>query len=111
MIFSELVLTEGVLCALVLTPTREHAYQVFELPRTVGSSHDLSAALVIGEKDLKFKRTRLAEINIIFCTLGRLLQHMDENAQFDCSNLKMLTIDGADKNLGEKWGSEIQLMQ
>ena len=99
LMFSDLVLSEGFLGALVLTPTRELAYQIFEVLRTVGSGHDFSAALVIGGKDLKFERTRLAEINILICTPGRLLQHMDENAQFDCSNLKMLIIDEADKIL------------
>jgi len=27
--------------------------------------------------------------NIIICTPGRLLQHMDENALFNCNNLQV----------------------
>ena len=36
--------------ALIITPTRELAYQIFEVLRKVGQFHDYSAALVIGGK-------------------------------------------------------------
>ena len=36
--------------ALVITPTRELAYQIFEVLRKVGRFHDFSAGLVIGGK-------------------------------------------------------------
>ena len=42
-----------------------------------------------GGKDLKFESGRMASCNIIVCTPGRLLQHMDENPDFDAANLKM----------------------
>lgn len=29
------------------------------------------------------------QVNILICTPGRLLQHMDENPMFDCSNLQV----------------------
>lgn len=35
--------------ALVITPTRELAYQIFEVLNKVGKEHDFSAGLVIGE--------------------------------------------------------------
>ncbi len=38
-------------------------------------------------------------MNIIICTPGRLLQHMDENPQFDCSNVQILVLDEADRCL------------
>lgn len=38
-------------------------------------------------------------MNIIVCTPGRLLQHMNETSLFDYSNLKMLVIDEADELL------------
>ncbi|OTF72608.1 ATP-dependent RNA helicase DDX10-like protein, partial [Euroglyphus maynei] len=37
--------------------------------------------------------------NIIVCTPGRLLQHMDENPIFNCDNLKILILDEADRIL------------
>ena len=60
--------------ALVITPTRELAYQIFETLKKVGGGHDFSAGLVIGGKDLKFETNRLHDCNIVICTPGRLLQ-------------------------------------
>jgi len=34
--------------ALIITPTRELAYQIFETLRKVGHYHDVSAGLIIG---------------------------------------------------------------
>lgn len=85
--------------ALVITPTRELAYQIFEVLCKIGVYHDFSAGLIIGGKDLKFERKRMDKCNIIICTPGRLLQHMDENPLFNCTNLKILVLDEADRIL------------
>ena len=42
--------------ALVLTPTRELAMQIFEELRKVGRGHSLSAGLLIGGKNVKSER-------------------------------------------------------
>nr|XP_033331358.1 probable ATP-dependent RNA helicase DDX10 [Megalopta genalis] len=85
--------------ALVITPTRELAYQIYETLRKVGIHHDISAGLIIGGKDLKFEKKRMDQCNIIICTPGRLLQHMDENPLFDCVNMQVLVLDEADRCL------------
>ena len=85
--------------ALIITPTRELDYQIFETFRKVGIQHDFSAGLIIGGKDLNFEKKRLDQCNIMICTPGRVLHHMDENPLFDCSNLQMLVIDDADRCL------------
>lgn len=90
--------TDG-LGALVITPTRELAYQIFEVLRLVGQKHQFSAALVIGGKDLAMERKRIDQINIIICTPGRMQQHMEENPLFYGDMLKMLIIDEADRIL------------
>jgi len=54
---------------------------------------------ILGGKDLKFERKRLDQCNIMICTPGRLLQHMDENPLFDCSNMLVLVLDEADRCL------------
>jgi ATP-dependent RNA helicase DDX10/DBP4 len=56
----------------------------------IGKNHDISAGLIIGGKEVSFEQQRIQKTNIIVCTPGRLLQHMDETPNFDCSNLKML---------------------
>jgi len=85
--------------ALIITPTRELAYQIFETLRGVGKHHDFSAGLIIGGKDLKFEWSRVADCNILVCTPGRLLQHLDQNPSFKVDNLQMLVLDEADRCL------------
>lgn len=53
----------------------------------------------LGGKDLKFERNRMDQCNIVICTPGRLLQHMDENPLFNCINMKVLVLDEADRCL------------
>ncbi|XP_034565780.1 probable ATP-dependent RNA helicase DDX10 [Notolabrus celidotus] len=85
--------------ALIISPTRELAYQTFEVLRKVGKNHDFSAGLIIGGKDLKTESEKIHRTNIVICTPGRLLQHMDETAAFHASNLHMLVLDEADRIL------------
>lgn len=85
--------------ALIISPTRELAYQTFEVLRKVGRNHEFSAGLIIGGKDLKSESERIHRTNIVICTPGRLLQHMDETATFHASNLHMLVLDEADRIL------------
>uniref|UniRef100_A0A6I8NNF7 ATP-dependent RNA helicase n=1 Tax=Ornithorhynchus anatinus TaxID=9258 RepID=A0A6I8NNF7_ORNAN len=84
---------------LIISPTRELAYQTFEVLRKVGKNHEFSAGLIIGGKDLKQESERINQINILICTPGRLLQHMDETTYFHASNLQMLVLDEADRIL------------
>ncbi|KAG5328890.1 DDX10 helicase, partial [Acromyrmex heyeri] len=79
--------------SLIITPTRELAYQIYETLRKVGQYHSISAGLIIGGKDLKFEKKRMDQCNIIICTPGRLLQHMDENPLFNCVNMQLMEIN------------------
>ncbi|XP_022690365.1 probable ATP-dependent RNA helicase DDX10 isoform X1 [Varroa jacobsoni] len=85
--------------ALIITPTRELAYQIFEVLKKVGARHDFSAGLIIGGTEVGFERKRLHGTNIMICTPGRLLQHMDQNPLLDPTNLKVLVLDEADRIL------------
>ncbi|CAF9917002.1 MAG: ATP-dependent RNA helicase dbp4 [Heterodermia speciosa] len=83
--------------ALILSPTRELAIQIFEVLRKIGRYHTFSAGLVIGGKSLQEEQERLGRMNILVCTPGRMLQHMDQTAAFDIDNLQMLVLDEADR--------------
>ncbi|MCJ1415933.1 ATP-dependent RNA helicase dbp4 [Xylographa parallela] len=83
--------------ALILSPTRELAIQIFEVLRKIGRNHTFSAGLVIGGKSLQEERERLGRMNILVCTPGRMLQHMDQTAAFEIDNLQMLVLDEADR--------------
>ncbi|KAL8816892.1 MAG: hypothetical protein Q9223_004177 [Gallowayella weberi] len=85
--------------ALILSPTRELAIQIFEVLRKIGRYHTFSAGLVIGGKSLQEERERLGRMNVLVCTPGRMLQHMDQTATFEIDNLQMLVLDEADRIL------------
>ena len=83
--------------ALILSPTRELAIQIFEVLRKIGRNHAFSAGLVIGGKSLQEERERLGKMNILVATPGRMLQHMDQTADFGIENMQMLVLDEADR--------------
>jgi ATP-dependent RNA helicase DDX10/DBP4 len=83
--------------ALIISPTRELAVQIFEVLHKVGRNHPFSAGLVIGGKNLKQEADRLGRMNILVCTPGRMLQHLDQTAGFDVDNLQILVLDEADR--------------
>ncbi|EIM87449.1 DEAD-domain-containing protein [Stereum hirsutum FP-91666 SS1] len=85
--------------ALIISPTRELAVQIFEVLRSIGGYHSFSAGLVIGGKNLKDERDRLSRMNILVATPGRLLQHMDQTVGFESDNLQLLVLDEADRIL------------
>ncbi|KAM5542404.1 hypothetical protein V8D89_003863 [Ganoderma adspersum] len=85
--------------ALIISPTRELAVQIFDVLRSIGGFHSFSAGLVIGGKNLKDERERLSRMNILVATPGRLLQHMDQTIGFECDNLQVLVLDEADRIL------------
>ncbi|KAL1870555.1 hypothetical protein VTK73DRAFT_2530 [Phialemonium thermophilum] len=83
--------------ALIISPTRELAVQIFEVLRKVGRYHSFSAGLVIGGKSLREEAERLGRMNILVCTPGRMLQHLDQTANFEVDNLQLLVLDEADR--------------
>ncbi|PXF47583.1 ATP-dependent RNA helicase dbp4 [Gracilariopsis chorda] len=85
--------------ALILCPTRELGIQIFEVLRSVARRHTISAGLVIGGKDFEAEREKVARMNVLVATPGRLLHHMDHVIEFDCSNLQVLVLDEADRIL------------
>jgi hypothetical protein len=67
-------LSDG-LAAIIITPTRELALQIFDVLRTVGKKHDISAGLVTGgKKEFEEEQERIVRMNILVATPGRLLQ-------------------------------------
>jgi len=67
--------------------------------RKVGQRHAFSAGLVIGGKNLQEEKERLGRMNILVCTPGRMLQHLDQNPDLDINNVQLLVLDEADRIL------------
>ncbi|XP_005109281.2 probable ATP-dependent RNA helicase DDX10, partial [Aplysia californica] len=87
------------LAALIMSPTRELAYQSFDMLRKMGKHHDLSFGLVTGGMGLKEEAKKLTSTNVIICTPGRFLQHLEQTPNFTADELKVLVLDEADKIL------------
>jgi ATP-dependent RNA helicase DDX10/DBP4 len=84
---------------LVIVPVRELAIQTFEVLRSFANLHDMSAGMIIGGKNVDVEKSRIASMNILVATPGRLLQHMNETPYFDWDNLQMLVLDEVDRIL------------
>ena len=85
--------------ALIISPTRELAMQIYEVLIKIGAHTSFSAGLVIGGKDVKFESERISKINILIGTPGRVLQHLDQAVGLSTSNVQMLVLDEADRCL------------
>ena len=96
--------------ALIISPTRELAIQIFEVLRKIGRKHQFSAGLVIGGKSLQEEAERLARMNILVCTPGRILQHLDQTAGLDVNNLQILVLDEADRIMDMGFQSAVDAM-
>lgn len=96
--------------ALIMSPTRELAIQIFEVLRKIGRHHTFSAGLVIGGKPLEEERDRLGRMNILVCTPGRMLQHLDQTAAFEVDNLQILVLDEADRILDMGFQSTVDAL-
>lgn len=88
---------EDRLGGIVLTPTRELALQIFDVLNDAGRYTGLSAGLVMGGLETENEAGRMAGMNILVCTPGRLLQHLQENSCLDTRNVQMVVLDEADK--------------
>ena len=79
--------------AIILFPTWELAYQTFEVLKSVGRHHSSSAALIIGgRKKVDLEKEHVNNMIILVSTPGRLVQHMNETLNFDCSKLQVFKL-------------------
>lgn len=85
--------------ALILSPTRELALQIFEVLRSIGRDHELSAGIVIGGKSFETEAQSITEMNILIGTPGRVLHHLENTPMFHCDNLVTFCLDEADRCL------------
>jgi len=85
--------------AIVISPTRELALQIFEVLRVVGYRHSMPGGLVIGGSDFRKEQQHISQVAILVGTPGRLLQHLEQTPDFDASQTQTLVLDEADRLL------------
>jgi ATP-dependent RNA helicase RhlE len=85
--------------ALILTPTRELAAQVYESVRTYGKYVPLRATVVFGGVSINPQMMKLrGGVDILVATPGRLLDLIQQNA-VKLNELEVLVLDEADRML------------
>jgi ATP-dependent RNA helicase DDX18/HAS1 len=86
--------------AIVVSPTRELALQIFGVARELMSHHSQTYGIVIGGANRRAEAEKLAKgVNLLIATPGRLLDHLQNTQGFVFKNLKALIIDEADRIL------------
>jgi ATP-dependent RNA helicase DDX49/DBP8 len=94
--------------ALVLTPTRELAFQIAEQCRIVGATIGLKVAVVVGGMDMTQQNLELAQRpHIVIATPGRLVDHI-QSSQLTFKRLKFLVLDEADRLLDNTFTQDLE---
>ncbi|XP_039942961.1 probable ATP-dependent RNA helicase DDX49 [Hirundo rustica] len=89
----------GIFC-LVLTPTRELAYQIAEQFRVLGKPLGLKDCVVVGGLDMVAQALELArKPHVVIATPGRLADHLRSSSTFSLRKIKFLVLDEADRLL------------
>ncbi|WP_148716632.1 DEAD/DEAH box helicase [Chitinolyticbacter meiyuanensis] len=85
--------------ALILTPTRELADQVYESAKTYGKHLPLRSHVVFGGVDINGQTPQLrAGVEVLVATPGRLLDHVQQKS-VNLSQVEILVLDEADRML------------
>ncbi|KAF4347097.1 hypothetical protein F8388_017600 [Cannabis sativa] len=98
--------------ALVVTPTRELAFQLAEQFRALGSAVHLRCAVIVGGEDMLTQMKKLVERpHVVIATPGRL-KVLLENSEIPpvFSNTKFLVLDEADRVLDFGFEEELRMV-
>ncbi|GIZ01880.1 probable ATP-dependent RNA helicase DDX47 [Caerostris extrusa] len=94
--------------ALVLTPTRELAFQIAEQFEALGSIMGVITAVIVGGIDMTTQNLMLSKKpHIIIATPGRLVDHLENTKGFNLRALKFLIMDEADRILDMDFEQEV----
>jgi len=96
------------LYALILTPTRELAFQISEQFEALGSSIGVKCAVIVGGIDMMSQALVLSKKpHIIIASPGRLIDHLENTKGFNLRTLKYLIMDEADRILNLDFEKEV----
>ncbi|XP_002735561.1 putative ATP-dependent RNA helicase DDX49 [Saccoglossus kowalevskii] len=97
--------------ALVLTPTRELAFQIAEQFRILGKPIGLKDAVIIGGRDVMRQGMDLADKpHVVIATPGRLADHINSSNTFSLKKIKFLVLDEADRLLEDTFAEDLQVI-
>ncbi|GAB7358036.1 hypothetical protein MBLNU230_g0200t1 [Neophaeotheca triangularis] len=95
--------------AVVMTPTRELALQIYEQIQAIGATQGIKAVLITGGADMRSQAIELAKRpHIIIATPGRLADHINSSGEDTVCGLRkvrFVVFDEADRLLAPGKGS------
>ncbi|KAF8506045.1 P-loop containing nucleoside triphosphate hydrolase protein [Russula emetica] len=95
--------------ALVLTPTRELAFQIAEQLVVLGSPLNVRTAVIVGGMDMITQAIELDNRpHVVVATPGRLVDHLrSSTAEWDLSRVRFLILDEADRLLAPSFADDL----
>lgn len=94
--------------ALVLTPTRELAFQISEQFEELGREIGVQCCVIVGGMDMVSQSLMLAKKpHILIATPGRLVDHLENTKGFNLRAIKYLVMDEADRILNMDFEVEL----
>lgn len=95
--------------ALILTPTRELAYQIADQFSVIGKPMNLRHCVIVGGMDMITQGQELMrKPHIVVATPGRLADHLESCNTFSLTRIKFLVLDEADRLLGGHFDEQIK---
>ncbi|KAJ3162820.1 hypothetical protein HDU86_003794 [Geranomyces michiganensis] len=98
--------------ALVITPTRELAFQIAEQFRVLGAGVNLKQSVVVGGLDMMTQALELSRRpHVIVATPGRLVDHINSSTDaVNLKRLKFLVLDEADRLLDDTFADDLAVI-
>ncbi|KAL1115698.1 hypothetical protein AAG570_005988 [Ranatra chinensis] len=94
---------------IILSPTRELSMQTFGVLQELMKYHHHTYGLIMGGANRQIEAQKLSKgISILVATPGRLLDHLQNTAEFLFKNLQCLVIDEADRILDIGFEEELK---
>ena len=94
--------------AIILTPTRELAFQIHQVVQAVGQAIQATSLCVVGGVDRTSQAIALAKHpHIVIATPGRLLDHLKDTKGFHLRHVQYLVLDEADRMLSMDFEQEL----
>lgn len=88
------------IAAIIITPTRELAIQIYGVVRDIWKYHMHTHGLIMGGANRRSEAEKLTKgVAVLVATPGRLLDHLQNTNGFVFKNLQTLIIDEADRIL------------
>jgi ATP-dependent RNA helicase DDX49/DBP8 len=97
--------------ALVLTPTRELAFQIADQLKIVGKPIGVRDTVIVGGRDMVQQGRELEDRpHVVIATPGRLADHFQSCDTFHMKKIKYLVLDEADRLLDGSFDEQLEII-